>query len=33
MLGSVEASKIQADVSENWVTVCGGDPEFIKKRR
>ena len=28
LLGSAEASKIQADVSENWVTVSGGDAEF-----
>ena len=33
MLGSVEVSTIQADVSETWVTVSGGDAEFIKKRR
>ena len=33
MLGSVETSKIQADVSESWVRVSGGDAEFIKTRR
>ena len=32
MLGSAEASIIQADVAENWVEVSGGDAEFIKKR-
>ena len=33
MLGSAETSKIQADVPKNWVTVVGGDAEFIKKSR
>ena len=33
MLGSVEISEIQSNVSEYWVTVSGGDAEFIQKRR
>ena len=33
MLVIDETSKIQAGVSENWVTVSGGDAEFIKSRR
>ena len=33
MLGSAETSRIQADVSENWAAVSGGDAEFIKTRR
>ena len=33
MLDSAETSKIQADVSENWVEVSGCDAEFIKTRR
>ena len=33
MLGIDVTSKIQADESENWVRVSGGNAEFIKKRR
>ena len=33
MLGSAETSKFQAGVAGNWVTVSGGDAEFIKSRR
>ena len=33
MLGIDVTSKTQADESENWVIVSGGDAEFIKKRR
>ena len=33
MLGSAETSMIQADVSENWVRVSGGDAEFIEENR
>ena len=33
MLGSAGTSKIQADVSENWATVSGGDAEFMKESR
>ena len=33
MLDSAETPKIQADVSENWVRVSGGDAEFIKESR
>ena len=33
MLGSVETSKIQANVCESWVRVSGGGAEFIKTPR
>ena len=33
MLASAETSKIQADVSANWVSVSRGDGEFDPKRQ